>query len=442
MIDQAAAFLLRYARSRRPRRWRDRAHLEAWQERRIRRHVAQVRRRSPYYRELWDGIPDERWREFPQIDKSAMMANFERLNTAGIDREEAFAVAARSEHTRDFRPTIDGVTVGLSSGTSGHRGLFLVGPREQAAWAGAMLGRMLPGGLLRRCRIALFLRADSNLYESVGRGRLAFGFYDLLVPMEAHLERLERERPDCLVAPPSVLLRLARAAERGALRWRPRRLISAAEVLDPRDGERIEGAFGQVVHQIYQCTEGFLGCTCAHGTLHLNEDLVAIEREYVAGRPDTFVPVVTDFSRTTQPIIRYRLNDLLTLRREPCPCGSPFTALARIEGRCDDVFCAEPLAGGGTGPLIAVYPDFVTRAILAASPAIEQYRAIQIDAETWTIELDVAPAQRRSAEAGVQRELAALCRRLACRMPALQFAPYAAHHGPAKLRRVERRWQP
>ena len=61
-----------------------------------------------------------------------------------------------------------------------------------------------------------------------------------------------------------------------------------------------------------------------------------IEKEYIDPATRRFVPVITDFSRTSQPIIRYRLNDILTEAAAPCACGSLFTAIERIEGRCDD----------------------------------------------------------------------------------------------------------
>lgn len=48
------------------------------------------------------------------------------------------------------------MTVGLSSGTSGNRGLFLVSEREQDAWTGTVLAKLLPGGLWRKARIAFF----------------------------------------------------------------------------------------------------------------------------------------------------------------------------------------------------------------------------------------------------------------------------------------------
>ena len=44
-----------------------------------------------------------------------------------------------------------------------------------------------------------------------------------------------------------------------------------------------------------------------------------------------FYPIITDFKRTSQPIYRYRLNDILVEEKSPCPCGSVFTRIAKIE---------------------------------------------------------------------------------------------------------------
>ncbi len=65
--------------------------------------------------------------------------------------------------------------------------------------------------------------------------------------------------------------------------------------------------------------------------MHLNEDIVHIQKEYLDEQSRRFVPIITDFSRTSQPIIRYRLNDILTEADKPCLCGSPYTAIERIE---------------------------------------------------------------------------------------------------------------
>lgn len=416
-------------------RWRSRAALEAWQDRQVRRHLRWVLARSPFYRAHFAGHPPERWQELPTIDKGLMMAHFDELNTVGAQREEAFALARQAEASRDFTPTLGGVTVGLSSGTSGNQGLFLVSPHEQAAWAGVVLGKLLPHSLLAPHRIAFFLRASSNLYQQVGQGRLQFRFFDLLEPLALHLERLEQFQPTVLVAPPSMLRLLAEAPAQ----IRPGKVISVAEVLEEVDRQVIGRAFGQPVHQVYQCTEGFLGATCEHGTLHLNEDLAVIQKEYLDRDLGKFVPVITDFSRTSQPIIRYRLNDILTERRAPCPCGSVFTAIERIEGRCDDLFYLPGL----DGVLQPLFPDFVSRAVAGASPAVLEYRVVQQGADQVDVHLRLADgANRPEVEAAITGALTALCRRMSLQPPAIRHLSYAFTPGGRKLRRVERRFAP
>ncbi len=433
-----ATILSYYARTMLRRRWSSRSALEQWQERRILRHVAKVRAASPFYRDWWSGIRDEDWRSFPVIDKAIMMENFDRLNTVGIQRDEALELALRAEHTRDFQPTLRGITIGLSSGTSGSRGLFLVSPQEQAAWTGTVLAKLLPRGVWRQERLAFFLRANSNLYESVRSGRLQFEYFDLLEPLELHIERLQSYQAGVWIAPPSMLRLLADARRQGRLTARPHRLIGVAEVLDPLDREVIEQAFAQPVHQAYQCTEGFLGATCSHGRLHLNEDVVHIEREYVDRQQRRFVPVVTDFSRFAQPIIRYRLNDLLIEAERACPCGSPYLAIEQIEGRCDDLlyFPAE----NGT-MLRPVFPDFITRAVIGASPAIEHYHVIQHHPKSLELRLQVHP---ESAEEDVRAQvgvaLSRLLARMGCCLPVIHYSPYMPVARGTKLRRVERRF--
>lgn len=404
------------------------------------KRLAFVREHSPFYRELWGGMPLVGWRQFPVINKAMMMEHFDRLNTAGISREEALEVAQEAERSRNFQPRIGNITVGLSSGTSGNRGLFLVSENEQAAWAGVMLAKVLPQPFWRAEKIAFFLRANSNLYQSVQSGKLQFQYFDLLEGIQNHVERLNRYNPGILAAPPSMLRLLAMQSQKGLLTARPHTIISIAEVLDPIDAALILDTFGVRIHQIYQCTEGFLASTCRFGTLHLNEDIVHIGKEYVAGEGSgrKFVPIITDFSRSTQPIIRYRLNDVLTEAEDPCSCGSLFTAIKAIEGRCDDIFY---LASQEDGGLIPVFPDYWSRAIISASPSILEYRAIQHGEADVELQLLIAPGadqgdiQKRTAVA-----IADLARRMNCRAPNLTFASYSRQPRGQKLRRVERRW--
>jgi putative adenylate-forming enzyme len=354
------------------------------------------------------------------ISKKIMMDHFSTFNTKKIDKEEAFKLALAAEQTRNFDPMMNGVTVGLSSGTSGNRGLFLVSESERLAWCGNMLAKTLPKAPWKRQKIALFLRANSTLYETVSSRTLSFVYFDLLEDPLALRQKLQMFAPDVLVAPPSMLLMLIGSCQ-------PKRVISVAEVLSFADEKKLESGFQQKIFQIYQCTEGFLGFTCSHGTLHINEDLLIVEKEYIDDV--RFVPVITDLFRKTQPIIRYRLDDVLVEKKTPCPCGCVFLSLERIEGRCDDLLHVA-LPNGGTKPL---FPDFVSRKIIAASEKIDEYEIIQTSLNRWEIYV------KHEFRPAVAEALQELFLRVGCIPPEIIFAenPFPRLPG-AKLRRIRR----
>ncbi|HEX6291975.1 MAG TPA: F390 synthetase-related protein [Herpetosiphonaceae bacterium] len=358
--------------------------LRRFQERRARRIVRHANRHAPFYRNHWQGHDRDNWRALPTVDKRLMMDHFDTFNTRGLSGERAMQIALAAEQSRDFAPTLEGFTVGLSSGTSGHRGLFVAGPWEQAAWAGTILARTLHD-LRRRYRVAFFLRSNSNLYERAGGTLIQFRYFDLMLPLAEAVAALNTYQPQIVIGPPSLLGMLAGERERGRLRIAPERLISVAEVLEPQDRERLAAIFGAPVHQVYQCTEGLLALSCAQGALHVQEDIVALQYEPLDGARVT--PIVTDLWRTTQPIIRYRLNDVLQLEAQPCACGSPWQVIGAIEGRSDDVCYFEARTGG----LRPFFPDTIRRMILLASPAIVEYQAVQERPGQLRITLDLAP---------------------------------------------------
>ncbi|RXZ79382.1 adenylate cyclase [Paenibacillaceae bacterium] len=416
------------------RRRQTREELEARQHRKVTAFLTATLAKSPFFASYYKGLALEDWRNWPTTDKALMMANFDEWNTLGMSKAEAFETASRAEHDRDFVAPPGGITVGLSSGTSGNRGLFLVSPKERAAWAGAVLAKTLPGPLWQQQRIAFFLRADSSLYQTVRSRRIAFRYFDMSRPPGMHLAPLQQLAPTLLVAPPSMLRLLAEAQLEGRLAIAPRKIIAVAEVLEPIDRAYIEGAFQMELHQVYQCTEGFLGSTCAHGTLHLNEDILVVEREYLDDAKRMFSPIITDFSRTSQPIIRYRLNDVLTLSEQPCPCGSAHTALAAVSGRADDIFYGLTVH---TEEQVPVFADFVRRSVMFAADQIEEYRIIQHSPTELEAALRIKGDEAVVRQA-LQEQICKLFDGLGCHVPRVRFVPYHFEPGLVKLRRLQR----
>lgn len=397
--------------------FRDRAALERHQARQMGRFLARLRRRSPYFAKLGT-LPFAQW---PQMDKASMLKHFDDMNTAGLKLDDVMDAALRAERSRDFSPTLNGHTVGLSSGTSGQRGAFVVSKGEQARWAGIMLAKALPDGLLAGEKVALFLRANSNLYGAVRSRWLTFRFFDLFQPLDRHLQSLDAYAPTILLAPAQVLRALALAQLEGRLRLSPKRAYSIAEVLEPQDRAVIEQAFG-CVHEIYQATEGFLASSCEYGTLHLNEEYIHVEPEWLDEERRRFAPVITDFSRHTQPIVRYRLNDVLQPRAEPCPCGRAAMALDAVEGRCDDMLRLPGRDGGE----LTVFADVMGRALATALPLEADYRLRQTGPAELALDAEVPaaalPAIRHRLErtlTGLGVDAGALRWRLSNRVPAM-----------------------
>lgn len=273
--------------------------------------------------------------DFPVVGPESLRDGFDDWNTLGLTRVEAEAAAKSGESggSGEIRP---GVVAGFSSGSSGGPGLFVTSAAERAAWVGHILARLLPADALwRPTRIALSLRADNQLYgEVTNAGLFRFLFVGLDVPEPERFERLRDFAPDILIAPPRVLAELAR---RTAGPWPLRRLFYGAEPLGEAERDWIGRTLGARPDPIYQATEGFLGAACRLGALHLNEDVLIVEREPVPGT-DRFIPIVTDLRRTSQPMIRVRLPDLLQPLAATCPCGSPLTAVWPVEGRLEDLW--------------------------------------------------------------------------------------------------------
>jgi putative adenylate-forming enzyme len=374
----------------------------------------------------------------PTVDKAAMMTHFDSYTTRGVRYEPALNIALEAEQRRDFRPLLDGLTVGLSSGTSGHRGLFVLSATEQAAWAGTILARTLHGTISRGVRVAFFLRSNSNLYEQTG-SFIRFRYFDLMMPLAEAIVALNQFQPTIVVGPPSLLALLATAQDRGASRIRPTRLISVAEVLEPEERAYIAATFGAPVHEIYQATEGLLAVSCAAGSLHVQEDIVRLQFEPLDGDEHGvahWTPIITDLWRRTQPIIRYRLQDVLQLDDDPCACGSDWQVIKRIEGRRDDV-CWFDTIGGGRRPF---FPDSLRRAMLLASPAILDYRIVQHTDDTLRVHLSV-PTEANAAKVieAVRASLQATIATYGCRVPDIHIDTAFEPPPPGtKRRRVAR----
>jgi putative adenylate-forming enzyme len=418
--------LLRYLDT--PRRYSSSKKIAKIQNKAVLKHVKFVRQNSKFYRDLWQGYTDEEWREFPIIDKAVMMENLQELITVDLDISLAKDLAQKAEKSRDFSSKIGPFTIGFSSGTSGFRGMHIVSESEQAAWAGFMLARGLGSSIFGKHRIGLVLRANSNTFESIGSNRIKFQFYDLMKPVEQLHQEILNDDLDILICPPSVLSYFVEM--QSELKFK--RIISVAEVLEDVDRNKIESHFGLTLHQFYSSTEGEIAATCEHGTLHLNEGVMVIQKEWLDQEKGWYHPIITDFRRKSQPIIRYRLNDILVTSNGTCPCGDAREVISSIMGRSDDVFHLSK----HDDTIELVVPDLIRRAIMQMSDEITDYIAVQKSPSQ--IEIQIKPDNLENLSiAGFDD----LWQSKNIQPPKLDIKPYTHVPSATKLRRIYRQFK-
>lgn len=360
-----------------------------WLKRRWRTNL----RKSPFYKPY----STKPLGDFPIIKKSDFMKHFNEINTAGIEKQQAFEIALQSERDRTFTSEIEDISVGLSTGTSGNRGIFLTNNFERAMWVGAILDRVI-GFSLRKRKVAFFLRANNKLYESTSSRLLDFNFFDLMEPLDNLVERLKNLNADLLIGPPSVLVKIAQRYGEAPAHFE--KVICVAEVLEKDQKAYLESIFSTTVDQVYQCTEGFLAFTCKHGKLHFNEDFITIEKNYIDEDKKRFNPIITDYLRKTQPVVRYLLDDIIQ-EADSCSCGHSSTCIEKIEGRQDDIFSFTK-----NGKEVLIYPDFIRRAITQVSETIQNYQVTLNDDRRVNFSLECTddnPAIREDVKNALKR---------------------------------------
>jgi putative adenylate-forming enzyme len=373
--------------------------VQRYQQKAVLRLLARVRQKSPFYQSLYAGrlvrgLLD--YRSLPTINKSLMMANFDRLNTAGLKLEEVLRFALAKEMAHDYFGYFhDRYVVGLSSGTSGNKGIYVTDRR---------LTRRLPGVFLARggirladlpVRILFILRVFSQGFADINAPMIQLHYLPSMTEPEKIVETYEQMKANILMAPPSLLRQLLPFA--GQINRPPRRIITYAEVLEPEEKARITEAFRTPVVEIYQASEGQIASPCRCGNLHINEDLVYVELLADDGQTPVTQPgiraarmLVTNLVNLAQPLLRYEMNDIIELG-DACPCGSHFRVISRIIGRSDDVLHLLTRSGS----LRAVYPDLVSRWIITTDDRIREFAVEQDADDHLTVILDLlTPAER------------------------------------------------
>jgi len=411
-----------YLRSRRlHKRLNSRKTIKAYHARALKKLTQHLTTSFPFYSDITSRDFDS----LPIINKQLMLDNFSGMNLPNAELETIkTAISDETYKVSDYN-------IGQSTGTSGNRGYYIISDTERFVWLGTILAKTLPNAMWARQRVALILPGMSSLYSAAPKGsRVDIRFFDLSLGISAWESELEEFAPDTIVAPPKVLRYLAEAGTLTATN-----IFSGAEVLDPIDKTIIEDITGKIIRQIYMATEGLFGVSCKYGTLHLAEDVVHFEWELVEGS-QLVTPIVTDFTRRTQAMARYRMNDLLELSDTPCACGSAFQAVTRIEGRADDIFYLP----SKNGELRLITPDVIRNTLIDCDASINDFQIIQSGKQTLSIQINKDVPQH--ADARINAAFKALFNTHDLNEIELIIKRGVQIPYKNKLRRVRREWKP
>lgn len=373
------------------RRFLSRNNLKAYQLKELQSLIAFSKEHSPYYKETLANVEINKLidiQKLPIINKAIMMERFDTLNTVGLHKDEVMKEALEKELNKNYLGYYkDEFVLGLSSGTSGNKGLYVT-PKS--------LTKRLPFVFLARSgiplkllpfRILFMLRVFSQGFNDINSPFISLKYLSTMTPIEEVIERINNLKINILMAPPS-LCRLLLPHEQ-LIKIPLKMIVTYAEVLEKEEKERLQELFQCKVIEIYQASEGQFASACSKGKLHINEDLVYVElldeHFHEVKEPHVVAKhmIATNLVNRAQPLIRYAMNDLIVLD-DPCECGSSFRTIKNVLGRHDDVLSFKKKDGS----IQAIFPDLISRWIITSSENIREYKVVQEVDQSLLITID------------------------------------------------------
>ncbi|HIH75316.1 MAG TPA: phenylacetate--CoA ligase family protein [Methanosarcina sp.] len=390
--------------------WRARrqglAEIERRQRTRLAEMVAFARANSPYYRELYEDLPErvEDTSLLPITSKKDLMAH---LNDWATDREVTIEKARAFVDKPDLigERFLDKYTVATTSGTTGTRGIFLLDDRNIAVNNALTFARMMStwlnaGDVIRILkhggRWAMVTATGGHFLSSVIATRVrqssrlgskAFQIFSVYTPMSELVAKLNLFRPAMILGYASVIALLADEQEARRLNINPVLVQPAGEGIPAGEYDRIAKAFNAKVREAYSATEcGFIAYSCEYRWLHINSDWVILEPVDVDYQPvppgqQSHTVLISNLANKVQPILRYDLGDNILMRPDSCPCGNPLPAI-RVQGRAADVLTFST----DRGEKVTIAP-LVFGTIVDRIPGIERFQIVQTTSTNLRVRL-------------------------------------------------------
>jgi phenylacetate-CoA ligase len=320
--------------------WLTQEQLEELRLKKLRSLLEHCQNNVPFYRETWKSIGFD-WRDIRVVSE---------LNDLPCVSKEMI----RENYQGFIADNWVGRTISKSTGGSTGVPFVFEYTREsyERRMAVAMRGYSWAGAKPGVKRLDLwgtdiikpdrFIRFKSAMMNAVLQRRILSCFEMRNDNLAGFVDEIDSYRPEVIVAYTGALSTLARWVLANRMpKWRPRSIITGAEMLSDADRHLIESAFKCPVYNTYGCREVMLiGAECEfHRGYHLSADHLVVQV-----LDDTGLPLIsgvgsiaiTDLHNYGMPLVRYLNGDLggvQNLDSMPCDCGRSLPILSRVEGR-------------------------------------------------------------------------------------------------------------
>lgn len=322
---------------------------------------------SDFYRQFHKGLESAPLSQLPVLTKRMLMNNWDDVVTdklLKLDEVKPFIETLREPELFKRRYYINS-----TSGSSGLKGIFAYNKEEWRHvlasysrvydWAGINIG------LFRHYKVAV-VSSLSPWHQSAVVGYTAKSSMmqtlrlDSTHPIAQIVSQLNAFKPEVIIAYANMANVLAQQQLSGNLRLTPEVVICASEVLTNQSRKRIANAWGIQAFNTYGATEtaGIASETKEHSGLKVFDDLVIVEnvddnyQPVKAGNFGSKLLVTVLFSRTI-PLIRYELDDSVCLANSENYSLLPFSTIAEIQGRHEEIITMK-----GDKGVMTIQPNF------------------------------------------------------------------------------------
>jgi phenylacetate-CoA ligase len=174
-------------------------------------------------------------------------------------------------------------------------------------------------------------------------GQVLFSIYHMMPEnLESYVDAIHAEPAKYVQGYPSAIHIAARALLEANRPMEPGRLkavFTSSESLLAFQREAIEAGFGAPIRDRYGVSEFVVSMTeCEEKRLHVDMEFGIVEVDVVEETDDseTGPLLVTGLAPHATPRFRYRIGDVGTRAKTPCPCGRVGDSFFDIDGRVED----------------------------------------------------------------------------------------------------------